>query len=78
MQGTNAHDTYAWDEQSKTWRHLANALLHYAESGKGLIVQPHTTPAGGATTYLVYLPLRCVLLPSCCVLPAFEPVLGSC
>ena len=28
--GTNAHDTYAFDERTKTWRHLANSLLHYA------------------------------------------------
>lgn len=56
--GTNAFDTYAWDEQSKAWRHLPNALLHYAEQGHGTIIKPHNSPAGSTTTYIVYLPLR--------------------
>eukprot|EP01052_Picozoa_sp_SAG31_P034571 SAG31_NODE_4059_length_3630_cov_2.094308_5_plen_104_part_00 len=56
--GTNAFDTYAYDVKAKKWRHLANSLLHYAESGTGTIVRPATAAAGAATTYLVYLPLR--------------------
>jgi hypothetical protein len=56
--GTNAHDTYAYDVKSKAWRHLPNSLLHYAESGEGMIVRPSSSAPGSATTYLVYLPLR--------------------